>query len=220
MGTKLVPAYIHINLYLCTAFRRQTIPPIGGFMIHKLNSKPKREPQSRVWFPGHGFHPVPPSEYIDFKILYAHESDLRFVNKYGQEMAIRFNQALRNPQKHHGHGEPYLQIASKIARKCHILRALAFYGERPTYINKKGEVKPYHCHHLNGDLEDHRKDNLLAWLHPLQHRIADNRQKELKKVVPNGDLHQLDYATLRYLQDPRITTHEEFEKELKMKIKN
>ncbi len=183
-------------------------------MIQKLNSKPKREPQSRVWFLGHGFHPVPPSEYIDFKILYAHESDLRFANKYGQEVHQDFNPAKYDPNKHHGHGEPALRNYGN--RSCHILRAMAFYGERPTYINKRGEVKPYHCHHLNGDLEDHRKDNLLAWLHPLQHRIADSRQKELKKVVPNGDLHQLSYATLRYLQDPRITSKEEFEKELKI----
>jgi hypothetical protein len=185
-------------------------------MIQKHNSKPKREPQSRVWFLGHGFHPVPPSEYIDFKILYAHESDLRFANKYGHEMALKFNPACRNPQKHHGHGEPQLRITSNIARKCHILRALAFYGERTVCIDEKtGKSYFGECHHLNGDLEDHRKDNILAWLDRPTHREADSRRQILEREI--GDLHQLSYADLRRLQDPRITTREEFEKELKIK---
>ena len=178
-------------------------------MIQKLNSKPKREPLSRVWFLGHGFHPVPATEYINFKILYAHESDLRFVNKYGQEVAQKFNPASRDPQKNHGHGVP--QMRNFGSRKCHVLRALAFYGERPTYVNKKGEIKPYHCHHLNGDLEDHRKDNLLAWLHPLQHRIADKRQDALQTIVPDGNLVGFDYAILRELQDPRSMSDADFE---------
>jgi len=184
-------------------------------MNHSKN-KPKREPLSRLWFLGRGFHPVPPTEYIDFKILYAHESDLRFMNKYGQEVAIRFNQSIRDPKKHHGHGEPYLQIASNIARKCHILRAMAFYGERPTYVTKKGTIRPCECHHLNADLTDHRKDNILAWLHPDVHRIADARQRALRTVVPDGDLHVFSYERLRYLQDPRTLSDEEFQKELEI----
>ena len=178
--------------------------------MNDSKNKPKGEPLSRLWFLGRGFHPVPPTEYTDFKILYAHESDLRFMNKYGQEVAIRFNLSLRDIQKNHGHGVPYLQIASNIARKCHILRALAFYGERPTYVSKKGEIKPYHCHHLNGNLEDHCKANLLAWLHPDEHRIADARQKAMRTVVPNGNLVGFDYAVLRELQDPRTMTDADF----------
>ena len=174
----------------------------------KKSNKPKREPLSRVWILGRGFHPVPPTEYIDFKILYAHESDLRFVNKYGQVVKQNFNPSLRDSQKHHSHGEPLMR--SYGCRKCHILRALAFYGERPTYVSKKGEIKPYHCHHLNGDLEDHRKDNLLAWLHPSEHRIADARQRALKTVVPNGNLVGFDYAVLRELQDPRTMSDADF----------
>ena len=80
-----------------------------------------------------------------------------------------------------------------------------------TYVNKKGEIKPYHCHHLNGDLEDHRKDNLLAWLHPLQHRIADKRQDALQTIVPDGNLVGFDYAILRELQDPRSMSDANFE---------
>ena len=176
----------------------------------KQSNKPKREIQSRVWFLGRGFHPVPPTEYILFKILYAHESDLRFMNKYGHEMAIKFDPACSNPLKHHGHGEPQIRITSNIARQCHILRALAFYGPRPTYVSKKGLIKPYQCHHLNRNLEDHCKANLLAWLHPDEHRIADARQKAMRTVVPNGNLVGFDYAVLRELQDPRTMSDADF----------
>ena len=171
--------------------------------------KPLREPQSRVWFLGKGFHPVPSTEYIHFKIIYAHESDLRFMSKYGQVLSPSFSPFERNPKVCHGHPVP--RIAGRL---CHIIRALAFYGERPTYINAKGEVKPYQCHHLNGDLTDHRKDNLLAWLHPLQHRIADARQKAMRSLVPDGDLRAIPYERLRYLQDPHGLSDQDFQKEL------
>ncbi len=176
--------------------------------MKKLN-KPKREIQSRVWFLGRGFHPVPPTEYTDFKILYAHESDLRFVSQYGQVVKPSFSPRHRNPKNNHGHGTPYMR--QYCDRECHILRALAFYGPRPTYVSKKGEIKPYHCHHLNGNLEDHCKANLLAWIHPEEHKIADARQKAMRKVVPNGNLVGFDYAVLRELQDPRTMSDADFE---------
>ena len=173
-------------------------------------NKPKRELQSRVWFLGHGFHPVPSTEYIDFKILYAHESDLRFVNKYGQVVSQTFNPATRDPKKNHGHAVPKMRSYGN--RKCHILRALAFYGERKVFVDEKtGTSYVGQCHHLNANLEDHRKDNLLAWLSRPEHRIADTRQKAIKEVVPDGNLNGFDYAILRELQDPRTMSDIGFE---------
>ena len=96
------------------------------------------------------------------------------------------------------------------SRKCHILRALAFFGERPTYVTKKGTIRPCEVHHLNGDLEDHRKPNLLAWLDRSLHRIADKRQDALQTVVPNGNLRGFDYDILRELQDPRTMSDADF----------
>ena len=175
--------------------------------MKKSKNKPKREPQSRVWFLGHGFHPVPPTEYIRFKILYAHESDLRFVNKYGQELSPSFSPFERNPKVCHGHPVPRI-----VGRLCHIIRALAFYGERKVFIDEKtGKSYFGQCHHLNGDLEDHRKDNILAWLSRPQHRIADKRQDALQTIVPNGNLVGFDYAILRELQDPRTMSDADFE---------
>jgi len=163
---------------------------------------------SRVWFQGHGFHPVPPTEYTDFKILYAHETDLRFVNKYGKVVKQEFNPSERDPQKTHGHPTPRLRCCG--GRLCHVLRALAFYGPRPTYVTKKGTVRPCECHHLNADLEDHRKDNILAWLSRPLHDIANARQDALQTVVPDGNLVGFDYAILRELQDPRTMSDADF----------
>jgi len=176
--------------------------------MNQLN-KPKREPLTRTWFLGHGFHPVPRTDYIKNKIIYAHEDDLRFINQYGQVLATSFSPFERDPKNCHGHPVP--RIAGRL---CHVVRALAFFGERPTYVNSKGEIKPYHCHHLNADKEDHRRANILAWLHPDEHRIADDRQKELQTVVPDGDLHLFSYERLRELQDPRTMSDEQFAAEL------
>lgn len=171
--------------------------------------KSKRERKDPSWFLGHGFHLVPPTEYINFKILYAHEEDLRFVNQYGQEQEPDFNPAKRDPHKNHGHGVPSMRQFGN--RKCHILRALAFFGPRPTFITKKGTVRPCECHHLNGDLTDHRKANILAWLPRSVHDIANARQATLRTVVPNADLNGFDYAILRELQDPRTMSDADFD---------
>ena len=98
------------------------------------------------------------------------------------------------------------------AQTCHLLMALAFYGERPTYTDKNG--KPYVgiCHHLIPDKLDYRPANLLCWLTREQHAEADRRQRALRKRVP--DLHAFTYERLRELQDPRTMPREEFEAEL------
>ena len=187
-------------------------PKVGQKKGSFNRATPKRQPKPSEWFAENGFHQVPPTEYIGFKILYAHESDLRFVGRFGTEQVPNFNPAKQDPNKHHGHGEPSMRHFC--CRKCHILRALAFYGPRPTFITKKGTVRPCECHHLNADLEDHRKDNLLAWLSGPVHRIADKRQDRLQELVPNGDLLGFDYDILRELQDPRTMSDEDFQSRL------
>lgn len=75
-------------------------------------------------------------------------------------------------------------------------------------------IPPGHqIHHLNGITTDNCFDNLLCVLIP-EHRIADNRQKALKTVVPDGDLYLFSYERLRELQDPRVTSDEQFQREL------
>ena len=75
-------------------------------------------------------------------------------------------------------------------------------------------IPPGHqIHHLNGITTDNCFDNLLCVLIP-EHRIADNRQRALKTVVPDGDLHLFSYERLRELQDPRTMSDTDFQREL------
>ena len=87
--------------------------------------------------------------------------------------------------------------------------AITFYGERPAFTDASG--KPYVgiCHHLNPEVADFRPANLLCWLTRKQHAIADKRQRALKKLVP--DLRGFPIERLRTLQDPRVTSDEQFE---------
>ena len=89
--------------------------------------------------------------------------------------------------------------------------ALAFYGPRPTDPTT-GKVCV--CHHLIPDALDYKPANLLCWLTRAEHTEADRRQRALKKVVPDGNLHLFSYERLRFLQDPRTTSREVFETEL------
>jgi len=97
-------------------------------------------------------------------------------------------------------------ILRECARECHILMAFAFYGDRPTYTDKNG--KACVCHHLIPDKLDYKPANLLCWLTREQHTEADRRQRALRKVLP--DMHALSYDDHRRLQDPRVTSHEDF----------
>ena len=89
-----------------------------------------------------------------------------------------------------------------------------FYGERPTFIDRHGNPYPGICHHLIQDPLNYRPENLLCWLSRPEHSIADRRRRALESLVPDGDLYLLSYEYLRYLQDPRILSDDDFEKQL------
>ena len=173
--------------------------------IQKLRPEKGSTP-SRLWFMNQGCKPVPP-EHSGPKPRWGHP-DGYFLNAYGQKVKHTFSPAMQN----HKGGSAYPNMRECPTRQCHILMAIAFYGERPTYVNEKGIVKKYECHHVNGDKLDYRPVNLLAWLHPDEHKIADMRQKKLKILVP--DLHAFPIERLRILEDPHVTTDEQFEHEL------
>ena len=168
---------------------------------------------SRLYFLSKGCKQVPLDE-IDGKILWGHP-DGYFLNAKGQKLTHDFNPAkLRgftatNPTSGGNKGSCYPAIRYFGNRNCHILMALAFYGERPTYTGKNG--KPYVgiCHHLITDKLDYRPTNLLCWLTREQHTEADRRQRALRKVI--GDLHNWSYEKLREYQDPRVMTREVFD---------
>ena len=163
---------------------------------------------SRVWFLNQGCKQVPLS-YSHGIVRWAHP-DGYFLNAQGQKVKHTFPPS----QYNHRGGSVYPRLRECV-NACHILMALAFYGDRPTFTDPKtGKTHVGICHHLIPDIFDYRPANLLCWLTRAEHAEADRRQRALKQVVPEGDLHCLSYERLRYLQDPRTTCREVFEKEL------
>ena len=144
-----------------------------------------------------------PLEYTRGIVRWGHP-DGYFMNAEGKKLAHTFSPT---NQKGHQDGSCYpCDCVTK--RASHILMALAFYGDRPI---DRTTGKPCVCHHLIPDKLDYKPANLLCWLTRAEHAEADRRQRALRKIVPNGDLHVFTYDRLRQLQDPRVTSVEEFE---------
>lgn len=161
---------------------------------------------SRLWFLSKGCKQVPP-DFIGGKILWAHP-DGYFLNAQGQKVPDdNRNPSSINPTwKSHG-CYPKDRATNKL---MHHLMALTYYGDRPIFTDKNGKTYVGICHHLIPDRLDYRPANLLCWLTREQHTEADRRQSALRKVLP--DLHEIGYDCLRQLQDPRVTSKEDFEK--------
>ena len=164
---------------------------------------------SRLWFLNQGCKQVP-LEYTRGVVRWAHP-DGYFLNAKGQKVAHCFSPAHlkipNDPTRKTGKLYPYLRETAG-SKACHLLMALAFYGDRPT---DPTTGKPCVCHHLIPDPLDYKPANLLCWLTRAEHMEADRRQRALKKVVPEGNLHLFTYERLRELQDPRTMSRERFE---------
>jgi len=145
--------------------------------------------------------------------LWGSEGCSYFLNARGQRLAHDYSPSHRAKQKGRGYIPPTMRCCN--GKACHVLMGEVFYGERLTFINRKG--KPYfgHCHHLVNDPLNYCPDNLLCWLTREQHNVADDRRQALEAIVPNGDLLAcFTYARLRELQDPRTMSDAEFQREL------
>ena len=161
---------------------------------------------SRVFFLSKGCKQVP-LEYTKNIVRWAHP-DGYFLNAQGQKVAHNFSPTHQQGTKSYTHGVKY-PILRECVRECHILMALAFYGDRPTDPTT-GKVCV--CHHLIPDALDYKPANLLCWLTRAEHIEADRRQRALRKVLP--DMHDLSYEEHRRLQDPRQTGEMAFALEL------
>jgi len=56
-------------------------------MIKKLNSSPKREPLSRLWFMARGYSQAP-LDYMNGKVTYVHPQTNTALNQYGQSLTL------------------------------------------------------------------------------------------------------------------------------------
>ena len=151
-------------------------------------------------------------EEAGHKVLWTDGKVGGWFNKCGYKIKEDFSPSMRDKHYAHGHGVPKLRSYGN--RRCHILMGVAFYGKRPYYKYKNGNLYPGIAHHLINDLSDYSKDNLLCWLTREQHSIADDRRSALEAAVPDGDLHIFTYDRLRELQNPRTMTDEVFQTEL------
>ena len=166
-------------------------------------------PKPSSWFTDQGCKQVP-LLHSKNHVRWGHP-DGYFLNGQGKVMKHTFAPSQVNNKG----GSSYPGMRECLPRPCHVIMAIAFYGERPTFIDEK-TGKPYggNCHHLIPDKLDYSPANLLCWLTREQHRVADRRQRALKTVVPDGDLHLFSYERLRYLQDPRTLSDADFQREL------
>lgn len=157
-----------------------------------------------------------PPDFIGGKILWAHPEGY-FLSAQGQKLKPNFSPSTQRGAKsangNTGSRYPFMRRYGK--KPCHILMARVFHGERPTYKDlKTGKEYVGICHHLIPDKLDYRPANLLCWLTREQHYEADRRQRVLRTIVPNGDLHLFPYNLLAILQDPRVMTKEQFEQKV------
>ena len=154
-----------------------------------------------------------PLEYTKNIVLWAHP-DGYFLNAQGQKIAVSYppSQLRIQKDKTRKTGKLYPKMPGTGTKSCHLIMALAFYGDRPTYTDKNGKTYVGICHHLIPDPLDYCPANLLCWLTQKEHTEADRRQKALSKRVP--DLHAFTYERLRELEDPRTMPCEEFERQL------
>ena len=159
---------------------------------------------TRLWFLSQGCKQVP-LEHAKNIVRWGHP-DGYFLKPNGQKAKDNLSPSQQKPHNH-SHAAPFLR---ECAKTCHVLMALAFYGEREIFKDKNG--KPYVgiCHHLIPNLLDYRPANLLCWLTREEHAKADARQRTLKTIVPDGNLVGFDYAILRELQDPRSMSDADF----------
>ena len=170
---------------------------------------------TRVWFLSKGCKQCPIEMTV--KPLWANGDEGYFLSVQGTKQkpthspshrrkgskAFNGKRGLTNPvMRHYGH-----QLAHRLM--------FATFAEEPCpiFIDSKGDPYKGFVHHVIENPYDIRMDNLMGWLTYQQHHIADKRRQALEKVLP--DMYCVQTSYHKQLQDPRITSDERFDEELK-----
>ena len=152
---------------------------------------------------------------ITIKPLWANGEEGYFMSATGAKLALRYGPAMQKRGSDANNGLRGMRhpVVGEKTHNAHRLMAYT-YADEPCPIYKDSKGKPYKgiVHHVIENPYDIRVDNLIWWLTFKQHRIADNRRRILEKALP--DMYIVPTVRLKQLQDPRITSDEDFQTEL------
>ena len=171
---------------------------------------------SRLFFLARGCKKVP-ADIIDGKVLWANGDEGYFLSAAGTKQKPAHSPFLREKkwkayEGRRGFDHPCMRNYG--CKSAHRLMA-ATYAEEPCPIFFDSKGQPYKglVHHVIENPDDIRVDNLMWYLTHQQHHIADKRRRALEEVLPN--MYVVPTKRLKLLEDPRETSQEDFEFELK-----
>ena len=167
---------------------------------------------SRLYFLSKGCKQAP-LESTGGKVLWANGDEGYFMSAYGVKQIPTFGPAKRKKGSKANNGKRGLthpQMRHFNNQYAHRLMFATFADEPcPIFFDSKGNPYKGIVHHVIENPYDLRMVNLMGWLTYKQHHIADKRRSALESVLP--DMYCADTAYLKELEDPRLTTDEEFQ---------
>ncbi len=167
---------------------------------------------SRLYFLSKGCKQAP-LESAGGKVLWANGNEGYFMSAYGVKQIPTFGPAKRKKGSKANNGKRGLthpQMRHFNNQYAHRLMFATFADEPcPIFFDSKGNPYKGIVHHVIENPYDLRMVNLMGWLTYKQHHIADKRRSALESVLP--DMYCADTAYLKELEDPRLTTDEEFQ---------
>ena len=154
---------------------------------------------------------------LTVKPLWANGKEGYFLSAYGTKIKLNHGISHRTPgmQCHNGkRGQNHPQMTHFGNQHAHRIMFATYADEPcPIYFDSKGQPYKGIVHHVIENPYDIRMDNLMGWLTFQQHFIADKRRRALEQTLP--DMYCVQTSYLKQLQDPRITSDERFDEELK-----
>ena len=176
---------------------------------------PIQKKPTRVWFLSRGCR-LCPIDMTGGKVLWANGKDGFFLSAYGTKLKPGHSPVSRKKGYRANNGKRGLyHPIMRHFNNCHVHRLMAAtYAEEPCPIFFDSKGKPYKgiVHHVIENPYDYRVDNLIWWLTYRQHVVADRRRRILEKNLP--DMYCVQTSYLKRLQDPRLTSDEDFAQEL------
>lgn len=171
-------------LYFCTAFRRQTIPPIGGVIMlpNQLRLTDgtivRKDPVENIYSSENGDFYSPHNAIL---------TDQGWImRKLKAEISKRTAKS--------SHGGDYPKLRNYGNNLCHTLIARTWIGPRPYYQTTEGQTRPMEVDHLNGNILDWSASN-LQYVTPAENRKRARLLRAMRAC--NNDPKQYTQARLK-----------------------